>query len=82
MSKSEQFISGLENYIEATRRDLHTRWDTWKYKPDEAEMYEVIGSLMARQVSITNQIAMNPGTWNGKGSGGYAANGVSSSAEG
>lgn len=65
MPDSEQFFKELEDYIKATRRELHARWDGWQFNPAQSEVHEVIGALMARQVSMVTQIAMNPGIWNG-----------------
>jgi hypothetical protein len=65
MPDSEQFFKELENYIRAARIELHARWDRWQFNPAQSEVHEVVGALMARQVSMATQIAMNPGIWNG-----------------
>jgi Family of unknown function (DUF5677) len=65
MSDHAQFFRDLEIYIKAARRELHVRFDSWQFDPNQSEVHEVVGALMARQVSIATQFAMNPGIWNG-----------------
>lgn len=65
MSNNAQFFRDLETYIKAARRELHARYDSWQFDPTNLEVHEVVGALMARQVSIATQFAMNPGIWNG-----------------
>lgn len=65
MSDNAQFFRDLETYIKAARRELHARYDSWQFDPTRSEVHEVVGALMARQVSIATQFAMNPGIWNG-----------------
>lgn len=62
---NEEFFTGVEKYVSVARRELHARWDEWEFDPVRAEMHEVVGSLMARQVTLTNNLALNPGVWNG-----------------
>jgi hypothetical protein len=62
---NEEFFTGIEQYIQATRKELHARWDAWKFDPEKPEIHEAIGGLMARQVTLSTQMALNPGIWNG-----------------
>lgn len=62
---NEDFFEGVEAYITQVRRELHTRWDAWTLDPEHLETHEAIGGLMARQVTLATQMAMNPGIWNG-----------------
>jgi len=62
---NEEFFAGVERYVSLARKELHARWDQWSLDPDRAEMHEVLGALMARQVTLTTHLALNPGLWNG-----------------
>ena len=53
------------DYIRATRAELQARWEAWKLDLCKHEMHEAIGALMARQVSLANQLALSPYAWNG-----------------
>ena len=52
-------------YVENTQHDLQERWNAWPLNFSENEVHEVIGSLMARQVTLANNFARSPGIWNG-----------------
>ncbi|MEO1074761.1 MAG: DUF5677 domain-containing protein [Bacteroidota bacterium] len=62
---SDEFFEGVEAYIAQVRKELHARWDAWQPDPEHLETHETIGGLMARQVTLVTQMAMNPGIWNG-----------------
>lgn len=55
----------IERYIKLARKELQFRWDIWSLEMGEVEKHEVIGALLARQVTLANQLASNPGIWNG-----------------
>jgi hypothetical protein len=58
----EEFVVGYCNVVKAGFRE---RWD--KYRPEiyNNEISEAIGGLAARQATLANEIARNPGIWNG-----------------
>lgn len=58
------FIKILENYIVNIGDDLTLRWNEWVKDLNQTEVYEVIGGLISRQVSITKEFASNPNLWN------------------
>jgi len=57
--------AAIANYVEAVKNELHTRWMKWPLDLSRREMYEVIGALMARQVTLAIQLAISPSIWNG-----------------
>ena len=40
------------------------RWKNWSLDLSKQEMFEVLGGLMARQVTLATQLAMSPNIWN------------------
>lgn len=58
-------ISIADNYIKMVRNELVERWDKWSLDLVKREMYEVIGGLLARQVTLATQLASAPSIWNG-----------------
>ena len=64
-SEWQTLVSISEKYIEMVRIELEDRWDNWSLNLVEREMYEVIGGLLARQVTLATQIAYAPSIWNG-----------------
>lgn len=55
----------VENYVQLVRVELRARWEKWKLDLENKEMYEAIGALLARQVTLSTQMALSPGIWNG-----------------
>jgi hypothetical protein len=54
----------LSDYIDSVRLELAARWRLWPLNLMQPELHEVIGALMARQVTLATQLAFSPGTWN------------------
>lgn len=52
-------------YVEAVRQELAERWKNWPKDLTKNEMHEVIGALLARQVTLATQMAISPSIWNG-----------------
>jgi hypothetical protein len=44
--------------------DLQTLWTSWKLDLSRNEMHEVVGGLLARQVSLATEMARSPEIWN------------------
>ena len=61
----QTLVSISEKYIQMVRKELVDRWDKWALDLVEREMYEVIGGLLARQVTLATQLAYAPSIWNG-----------------
>lgn len=54
----------IGNYIGAVRSELAARWRQWRLDLTKPELHEVVGALVARQVTFATQIARSPGIWN------------------
>lgn len=59
--KMEKIIG---DYIDAVRSELAARWRQWRLDLTKPELHEVVGALIARQVTLATQLARSPGTWN------------------
>src|SRR2546425_493798 len=45
--------------------ELEARWEAWSLNLKQREMHEVVGGLLARQVTLATEITQTPGIWNG-----------------
>lgn len=54
----------IENYCEIVTKGLDERWQKFKIEIYEKEIYEAIGGLLARQATLSVQLAMAPQIWN------------------
>ncbi len=61
----EHLIPFLRDYVRTVRHELTERWKSWPLDLAKREMHEVIGALLARQVTLATQMADAPMTWNG-----------------
>lgn len=61
----EQVSEVVDNYVETARNDLRELWRRWPLDLTKKEMHEVIGALLARQVSLATHLALSPTVWNG-----------------
>lgn len=59
--KMEKIIG---DYIDAVRSELAARWRQWRLDLTKPELHEVVGALLARQVTLATQLACSPGIWN------------------
>jgi hypothetical protein len=55
----------IESFIEEARFELKQRWKKWTIDSSENEIHEVVGALLARQVTLARQMAQCPSIWNG-----------------
>ncbi len=55
----------VDNYVQMVQAELSERWNLWSIDLVNREMYEVIGALLARQVTLTTQLVNAPTIWNG-----------------
>jgi hypothetical protein len=64
---SEDHIAALwriaRKFAETARAELDARWTAWKLDLADSEVHEVVGALLARQVTLARTIISNPGTW-------------------
>lgn len=52
----------IGTYVDAVRSELSARWKQWRLDLTKPELHEVVGALMARQVTLATQLARSPGT--------------------
>ena len=53
------------NFVAQAQVELEERWKNWKIDLSQSEVYEVVGALLARQVTLARQLAEYPSIWNG-----------------
>lgn len=61
----KQVMAIVDSLVQGLRAELAARWDAWELDLTKPYLHEVIGGLMARQVSLATQLAQAPSTWNG-----------------
>lgn len=61
-SQIEQLI---KTFVEQARLELKERWEKWVIDLSQSELHEVVGALLARQVTLARQMAECPQIWNG-----------------
>lgn len=54
----------VSSYVDAVRTELDARWHQWRPDLTTPELAEVVGGLLARQVTLATQLAQSPGIWN------------------
>jgi len=62
LSQIEQLV---ETFSEQARLELKERWKKWVIDLSQSEVHEVVGALLARQVTLARQMAKCPPIWNG-----------------
>ena len=55
----------IKSFIEEARLELRQRWEKWTIDLSQNEIHEVVGALLARQVTLARQMAQCPTIWNG-----------------
>jgi hypothetical protein len=55
----------IDGYVERVRRELDERVLAWPMDVTKQQSREVLGGLLARQVSLATNLARSPSTWNG-----------------
>ena len=61
----KKLLEIIREYIKSVRSELKARWNAWPLDMSQIEKYEVIGALLARQVTLATQLASVPPLWNG-----------------
>lgn len=64
-SNSIEIEQLIRTYIERVRLELAKRWEKWPKDLSQNEIHEVVGALLARQVTLARQMAECPSIWNG-----------------
>jgi hypothetical protein len=58
-------LSGIiDNYVKMLYKELDARWEHWELDLSQREVHEVIGGLLARQVTLASELAHAPSIWN------------------
>ena len=55
----------IKAFVRQARLELKDRWKKWIIDLSQSELHEVIGALLARQVTLARQMAECPPIWNG-----------------
>ena len=55
-------VADYENYLRSSFDEL---WSKVDIEFDKLDAYSVIGGLLARQVTLSIELARSPNTWNG-----------------
>lgn len=53
----------IQIFIDQARQELEVRLKKWQVDPLQSELQEVVGALLARQVSLARQFAASPTIW-------------------
>jgi hypothetical protein len=67
MNKSIDDKAGREiikSFVQNIEAELNERWANWKIEFKQLEVHEVVGALVARQVTLAKYLACNPSLWN------------------
>lgn len=59
-----EIMAIVEDLVKEMRAELDARWDAWSLDLTKPYLHEVIGGLMARQVTLAVQISRAPEAWN------------------
>lgn len=65
MPEIDPLESFINEYCEQMDLALKNRWEKTPLDLIKTEMFEVLGALLARQTTITTQLACTPQSWNG-----------------
>lgn len=60
----DTIYAGIETFVNRAREELQQRWSSWRVDLTRTEIHEVIGALLARQVTLATQLAQAPSIWN------------------
>jgi hypothetical protein len=65
MPTLDEIMSVMEAYAENVREGLDERWDKLPVELYDSETYETIGGLLARQATLSIELALTPMMWTG-----------------
>lgn len=55
----------IDQFVANARAELSIRWSAWSIDITQPQLHEVVGGLLARQVTLATQLARAPQSWNG-----------------
>lgn len=65
MIELDDIMEVMQSYSSIVEKGMNERWEKLPLELYESETYEVIGGLMARQATLSIELAMSPSIWNG-----------------
>jgi len=65
MTELNDIMEVMESYSGIVEQGMNERWEKLPVEIYESETYETIGGLMARQATLTIELAMSPSIWTG-----------------
>lgn len=60
----EKYVKCLKESIDTSISRLEKRWNEWPINANEVEVHEVVGAIIARQISLAKGFADNAQLWN------------------
>lgn len=60
----EKYVKCLKEIVNISKNRLEDRWNSWTIDAKEIEIHEVVGAIIARQISLAKSFADNPHLWN------------------
>ncbi len=64
INDGEKVRALADRFADDLRLELSARWESWKLDLSRKELHEVVGALLARQVTIAVEFAEAPACWN------------------
>lgn len=65
MISMNKVMEVMQSYCDVVKKGLDERWEKLPVEIYDTETYETIGGLMARQATLSIELAMSPSIWNG-----------------
>ena len=62
--KPEVINDIIGKFVQEIETEFAERWANWKLDFSHLELHEVIGALVARQVTLAKHLSQNPSLWN------------------
>lgn len=59
-----KIIELMDEYVRLIRESANRSWENVQLDLNHTQIYEVLGGLLFRQVSLVTQLALSPRTWN------------------
>ncbi|MBQ19700.1 MAG: hypothetical protein CMD31_02990 [Flavobacteriales bacterium] len=63
--KTINITSIIDDYCSLLKKEMQFRWNNWSKDLSKKELYDVVGAILSRQVSLSIGLAENINMWNG-----------------
>ena len=63
-NETDKLIAFITEYRDIAKKELKSRWTNWSISFENYEIYQVIGALLGRQVTLATQMGSAPTIWN------------------